>query len=206
MALVALVTRQSANNRIHKRPYGSTTGQLVPLRARCKVTSSINSLQIFCTSNEPLLHSSSLCLSGLVIIRWLDAMMPPSSSTSSLFILLYSPCIEPCPSPQGPRHLHKALLLTVRIHPREIPPRARNLHLRSVLASRFPRGLPSHHHLLLQVLPERSPTRSLRVLRSSTLPHARRPSHKLKFNVLIPRRATNRGVVSSTSTSSDEAL
>ena len=121
VALVALVTCQSANNRIHKRPYGSTTGQLVPLRARCKVTS-INSLQFFCTSNEPLLHSSSLCLSGLVIIRWLDAMMPPSSSTSSLPIFLYSPRIEPCLNPQGPRHLLKALLLTVRIHPRGILP------------------------------------------------------------------------------------
>ena len=206
VALVALVTCQSANNRIHKRPFGSTTGQLVPLRARCKVTSSIYSLQFFCTPNEPLLHSSSLCLSSLVIIRWLDAMMPPFSSTSSLPILLYSQSIEPCLNPQGLRHLHKALLLTVRIHPREIPPRARNLHLRSVLASRFPRGLHLHHRVLLQVLPERSLTGSLRVLRSSTLPHARRPSHKFKFNVLIPRRAANRGVVSSTSTSSDKAL
>lgn len=140
------------------------------MRARCTATLSTNSLRVCCKFDEPVNLSSPLCLSNLVMRR-LSATIQSSSLTSSLPVLLYSLRLNPCP-------LHIALL-TVRTHPREIPPRTPNLHLRTVLASRLPRGIHLHHHTLLPLLPERSPTGSLRRLRDfGTFGHRRYLTHK----------------------------
>jgi hypothetical protein len=196
------VTCLPANNRIHKRPYGSTTGQLVPLRARCTVTLTINSLQLFCPFAESIRHSSPLCFIKSCFYALAGCNDTTLFLPSSLPILLYSLRLEPCP--QGPRHLRMALP-TVRIHLGEILPRTCNLHSHTALAPRLPRGVhfrrQRHLQFLLQLFSERSPTGSLRDLRSSTLPRPLPPSHR--FNVLIlPHRAMNREIDSSTSTSS----
>ena len=76
----------------------------------------------------------------------------------------------------GPRHLH-ITLPTVRAHPREIPPRTLNLHLRSI------QGCPAEFIYTIILYPasvaprtqynrDSSPSSGLRDFRSSTLPHA----------------------------------
>ena len=75
-----------------------------------------------------------------------------------------------------PRHLH-ITLPTVRAHPREIPPRTLNLHLRSI------QGCPAEFIYTIILYPasvaprtqynrDSPPSSGLRDFRSSTLPHA----------------------------------